>query len=233
MGYVHHPYLTTHMHGRPVAPAQPTGYAFPKPPMPTPKRKPLALVVVALLLAAVGCGSPADPMGDELAPEPTVDAAAAVDVAAPKVDAGREAASPDSAPEAAAPAPDATADAGLDVARAEATAPDAAATPDADAQALVEASAPEAAPKQDAAAEAATVDAAPTSDSGRPTTAQTIAATFPEGCSADGTRKCGGVTPAADGIVETWPLSCYHGAWILAGGFECSHGCAARTLCTP
>jgi len=67
-----------------------------------------------------------------------------------------------------------------------------------------------------------------------------IQATFPQACTPEGLRKCGGVFR---GVVETLPMNCLMGRWRLAGywsgvqwvpSYECSKGCgAAGKLCDP
>lgn len=67
-----------------------------------------------------------------------------------------------------------------------------------------------------------------------------IRATFPQPCTPDGLRKCGGVNR---GVLETLPMICNRGMWRLAGSwsgvqwvplYECSVGCpSVGSFCGP
>jgi hypothetical protein len=67
-----------------------------------------------------------------------------------------------------------------------------------------------------------------------------IRATFPQPCTPEADRKCGGVFTGS--VVTTFPMVCRSGQWRLAGGqsgsqwvpaYQCSVGCAQGKICGP
>ena len=217
-------------------------------------------LALALLLAVAGCSSAADAPGNFTTPTPEADAGHDVIApptpgtdAAPTVDGGTDGGQvADAAHEAdAAPAIDSGAKVDADAGTSpEATPPtDDAAPPGTDAAPpRVDAGNDGAPPSSDAAA--ADVDAGNSDpicpDISRPSCREAtesdaaIRAAFPQPCSPEGLRKCGGVDRG--GVIDTLPMVCRMGAWRLAGSwsgvqwvatYECSNGCAAGKLCDP
>jgi hypothetical protein len=211
---------------------------------------------VALLLA-VGCSSadatfPDPPSTPPDAGEVSPDGSspdALEEGGAVGVDGGTMA--PDATPDSGAPLPDAAPDSGPPSFDAGTDAPRSADALDAAADGATLDSGTDAPRLPDAGSDAR--DGATSSDAGLapicvspyPACAQAIEsdalvqATFPQPCSPDDLRKCGGVYR---GVVETLPLVCRGGRWRLAGamydtqwvaGYMCSAGCAQGKLCDP
>lgn len=217
----------------------------------------IVAVLALAVLALVGCSSGATGEGFVVDP-PEVDAGG--DVHTPPTPSADGAVMPPPPPKVDA-GTDAGADTGATPTHDAGQAIDA--TPEA---AAPEASSPEAAPPVvDAGTDAAKIDATPTADAAPPAidandaggvepvctstsaacqraieTDALIRATFPQPCTPEGDRKCGGVFR---GVVETLPIVCRSGMWRLAGswsgsqwvaGHSCSMGCgAAGKICDP
>ncbi len=133
---------------------------------------------------------------------------------------------------------DGTADAGKDAADA-GTAQDAVSVPDGAADARADGAVTDVADAGDGGVEPLCTSTLPACTQANATDA-VIRATFPQPCTPDGLRKCGGVYR---GVLETLPMICNRGMWRLAGSwsgvqwvplYQCSVGCpSAGSFCGP